>query len=61
MITVTRSDIDAFINEMEEIGDVWNPEDVERVYGDMTLSDALDSRKSDMGTFFDIIGKVINY
>lgn len=57
---MTRNEIDAFIEEMEEIGDVWEPDDVERVYGDMTLADALDSRKSEMGTFFDIIAKVLN-
>lgn len=55
-----KSEINQFIEEMEEIGDVWEPEDVERVYGNDTLKDALDSRKADLGTFFDIIGKVLN-
>ena len=58
---MTKSEIEAFIEEMEEIGDIWEPDDVARVYGDMTLAEALDSRKADMGTFFDIIGKVINH
>ena len=55
-----KKDISAFIEEMEEIGDVWTPEQVEDVYGDSTLEEALADRKSSMGMFFDIIAKVIN-
>lgn len=55
-----KKDINAFIEEMEEIGDVWTPKEVEDVYGDSSLEDALADRKSSMGMFFDIIGKVIN-
>ena len=55
-----KKDINAFIEEMEEIGDVWTPEQVEDVYGDSSLEEALADRKSSMGMFFDIIGKVIN-
>lgn len=53
-------DINAFIEEMESIGDVWESKDVERVYGNSTLDKALSDRKSALGSFFDIIGKVIN-
>lgn len=55
-----KKDIDAFIEEMDSIGDEWTPEQVEDVYGDSTLEDALADRKSSVGTFFDIIRKVIN-
>ena len=55
-----KKDIDAFIEEMELIGDEWTSEQVEDVYGDSTLEEALTDRKSSLGTFFDIIGKVIN-
>ena len=55
-----KKDINAFIEEMEEIGDEWTPEQVEDVYGNSTLEEALADRKSSIGTFFDIIGKVIN-
>ena len=55
-----KKDIDAFIEEMESIGDEWTPEQVKDVYGNSTLDDALTDRKSSVGTFFDIIGKVIN-
>ena len=55
-----KIDIAVFIEEMEESGDVWTPEQVEDVYGDSTLEEALADRKSSIGTLFDIIGKVIN-
>lgn len=54
-----KSEIDDFIEEMGAIGDVWTPEQVKDVYGDSTLEDALADRKSSLGTFFDIIKKVI--
>lgn len=55
-----KRDISTFIEEMESIGDEWTPEQVEDVYGDSTLEEALADRKSSVGTFFDIIQKVIN-
>lgn len=55
-----KKDIETFIEEMESIGDKWTPEQVEDVYGDSTLDEALKDRKSALGTFFDIVGKVIN-
>lgn len=55
-----KKDVAVFIEEMEAIGDDWTPEQVEDVYGDSTLEEALEDRKSALGTFFDIIGKVIN-
>lgn len=55
-----KKDISAFIEEMEAIGDEWTPEQVDDVYGDSTLDEALADRKSAIGTFFDIIDKVIN-
>lgn len=55
-----KKDIDTFIEEMESIGDEWTPEQVEDVYGDSSLEESLADRKASVGTFFDIIGKVIN-
>lgn len=55
-----KKDIDMFIEEMEAIGDEWTPEQVESVYGDSTLEEALEDRKNSVGTFFDIIGTIIN-
>lgn len=55
-----KKDVAVFIEEMELIGDEWTPEQVEDVYGESTLEEALADRRSALGTFFDIIGKVIN-
>lgn len=45
---MTKAEIDTFIEHSEEIGDVWDTADVERVYGNRTLEDALDDRMNDM-------------
>lgn len=55
-----KTDITIFIEEMTAIGDEWTPEQVNDVYGDATLEEALADRKTSLSTFFDIIGKVIN-
>lgn len=55
-----KKDVTTFIEEMEAIGDEWTPEQVEDVYGNSTLDETLADRKSSLGAFFDIIGKVIN-
>ena len=34
-----KKDITVFIEEMEEIGDEWTPEQVEDAYGDSTLEE----------------------
>ena len=57
---MNKQDVAEFIEEMEAIGDIWTPEQVEDVYGDSTLDEALADRKSSLGIFFDIIEKVIN-
>ena len=38
---MTKAEIETFIERMEEIGDVWEEADVERVYGDRSLEDHL--------------------
>ena len=57
---MTRSEIDIFIDTMEDFNDIWEPEDVERVYGHMSLEDALADRQSDMAAWANIMGMVIN-
>lgn len=57
---MTKKEIEIFIEEMESIGDMWTPEQVRDVYGNTSLSEALADRKGSLGTFFDIIDKVIN-
>lgn len=55
-----KKEIAEFIEEMESIGDIWTPEQVEDVYGKYSLTEALADRKNALGIFFDIVGKVIN-
>ena len=58
-----KRDVEEFIEEMEEMGDVWQELYVylfERVYGEYTLAEALADRKASIGIFGDIISKVLN-
>lgn len=55
-----KSEIAEFIESMEEIGDNWTEEQVEDVYVDMSLKEALADRKASVGRMIDIIGKIIN-
>ena len=55
-----KKDIATFIEDMESIGDEWTPEQVEDVYGDSSLEEALADRKASLGKLFEIIGKVVN-
>lgn len=48
---MTKAEIETFIERMEEIGDVWEEADVERVYGNQSLEDALNDRMGDMMAF----------
>ena len=57
---MNKHEISIFIEEMEEIGDVWTPEQVEDVYGNCSLYEALADRKASLGSFFDAISKVLN-
>ena len=60
MCPLKKAEINEFIEEMESIGDEWNAEDVERVYGDSSLDEALADRKSALNSFFDSMGKILN-
>ena len=57
---MTDIDVQTFIERMEELGDVWEKEDVERVYGDKSLDQALSDRMGDLNTFGNIIATVLN-
>ena len=57
---MNKKDIEVFIEEMKTIGEEWTPEQVEDVYGNSTLDEALSDRKSSLGSFFDIIERVFN-
>ena len=53
-------EINTFIERMDEEGDIWEHEDVERVYGDISLEEALQDRMNELHWFADILDKVIN-
>ena len=57
---MTKQELQEFIERMEEIGDVWEDADVERVYGDWLLEDALNDRMNEINTFANIIRTVLN-
>ena len=57
---MTNKEINQFINLMNKYGDEWNPEDVERAYGESSLDDAIQDRVNDLNWFSEIIEKVMN-
>jgi hypothetical protein len=57
---MNKNEIKEFIEKMEEINDIWTEEEVERVYGDRSLDDALQERMSVINQFANIIETVIN-
>jgi hypothetical protein len=57
---MTKVEINTFIETMEEFGDIWTADQVEEVYGNSTLKEAIADRKSSHEKMADLIGKVIN-
>lgn len=57
---MTKVEIDTFIETMGELNDPWTQEQVQEVYGDQTLEEALSDRKSSVSKLADIIGKALN-
>lgn len=57
---MTKEETLSFIEEMEEIGDKWTEEEVQKVYGDCSLSEALNDRKRNLYMYFENIGKILN-
>lgn len=44
---MTETEIQMFIETMEELGDNWTPEQVKDVYGDYTYEAAINERKQE--------------
>lgn len=53
-------EIDTFIELMEEVNDIWTPEEVRRCYGNGTLEEAVLSRKQELKIMGNIYEKVVN-
>ena len=56
---MTRTEINTFIETMSEVGDEWTPDQVEEIYGDMPLDEALSSRQSQVSSFLNTLGQAI--
>lgn len=57
---MTEYEINSFIETMEEAGDIWEVEDVRRVYGEWSYDSAVADRLSELEAFGGIIGTIIN-
>ena len=57
---MTKTEINTFIETMEEFGDIWTADQVEEVYRNNTLDEAIADRRSSHEKMADLIGKVIN-
>ncbi len=57
---MTAAEVNTFVETMEELGDVWTPDQVRSVYGNQSLEDALNDRRSSLSQFANIIGNVLN-
>ncbi len=57
---MTNDEIYEFIDQMEELGDVWDADAVERVYGNMSLEEALNARRGNLSIFGNIIATILN-
>lgn len=58
---MTETEINTFIEEMESIGDTCTKEQVEECYGTVSLTEALNARKTEMGQFLSSLGTAVLY
>ena len=54
---MTKSEMRTFIEEMEEIGDIWTIDEVARCYANTSLREALETRKAEVGLFLTGLGR----
>ena len=57
---MNKIEIDTFIETTSEFGDVWTVEQVQDVYGNKSLDEALADRRSSYEHMANIIGNSIN-
>lgn len=57
---MNKVEIDTFIETTGEFGDVWTVEQVQDVYGDKSLAEALADRRASYEHISNIIGNSIN-
>ena len=57
---MTKAEIITFIETMKEFDDFWTEEQVEDVYRNMSLENAIADRKSSNTKFAEIVRKILN-
>ena len=57
---MNKSEVREFIRYFKGIGDEWTEEQVEEVYGDCSLDEALLDRKTILDMFFGQIADILN-
>ncbi len=57
---MTKIEAREFIEKMQEIGDIWEMDEVMSVYGEDSLQKALESRMGELGIMANIIATVLN-
>ncbi len=57
---MNKTEVNTFIETMEEHGDLWTEQQVLDIYGDDSLEDALSDRMKSISIMGDILGKYIN-
>lgn len=57
---MTEKEVYLFIEKMKKYGDVWEYEDVVRIYGKMEFEQAVEDRKFDISEFSSLTGMIID-
>ena len=57
---MTDAEIRTFIEDMEELNDIWEWDDVKRCYGNDTLEEALASRRAELNIMGGIYATLLN-
>lgn len=52
---MNKQEINTFIETMKKIGDIWTPEQVNELFGSISLEDALKERQSHIEKFVNTI------
>ena len=57
---MNKTEINEFIKQMAEFGDVWRPEDVETIFYDSSLEEAVEERTTSINALSNRIKKILN-
>lgn len=57
---MNKAEINEFIRQMAEFGDVWRPEEVENIFYDSSLEEAVEERTTSINALSNRIKKILN-